>query len=170
MTILPYQSIKQESTERTMTNTLARLIDGMGFRYRWATEELTDNEIYFRPVESSMNMYEVLTHIYEITAWNNRVFGGVTKYDTKPENFEELRERTLNYCLELSNSLKKMEDIELANLSLEGGKRTGEELYFHMISGPIADGLTHIGQITSWRRIAGNPQVPGVNLFEGKKS
>jgi hypothetical protein len=36
-----------------------------------------------------------------------------------------------------------------------------------LINGPIADALTHIGQIVSWRRINGNPQPSGVNPFKG---
>jgi hypothetical protein len=29
--------------------------------------------------------------------------------------------------------------------------------FWYLINGPITDVLTHIGQINSWRRIAGNP-------------
>ncbi|MBL4704827.1 MAG: hypothetical protein JKY54_09915 [Flavobacteriales bacterium] len=56
----PYQSIPPAPTEISTTNSLARFIDAIGFRYRWATEGLTENEIQFRPVESSKNTLELV--------------------------------------------------------------------------------------------------------------
>jgi len=36
-----------------------------------------------------------------------------------------------------------------------------------IINGPLADALTHVGQINSFRRINGNP-CKKVNVFNGK--
>jgi hypothetical protein len=36
-----------------------------------------------------------------------------------------------------------------------------------MINGPLADALTHVGQINAFRRLAGNP-TPKARLFTGE--
>jgi hypothetical protein len=38
--------------------------------------------------------------------------------------------------------------------------------FWHVINGPIADALTHVGQVNSFRRLAGNP-TPKANVFLG---
>ena len=164
----PYQSIPPAPTEISTTNSLARFIDAIGFRYRWATEGLTENEIQFRPVESSKNTLELIKHIYDLVNLSYRTFGGQNKPVEKPNTYTELRNGTLQLCLALSEILKAMTDQELANMEFKG--RMEPNQYWHMLNGPISDTLTHIGQITSWRRIAGNPQPAGVNVFVGQKS
>lgn len=168
MNDLPYQIINPEELEINTTNSLSRLIDGIGFRYRWATEGLTENEISFRPVEGSMNTHELLIHINELVIWIDTFFGGQND-PIKANSFSELRESTLNHCLILSDRFKSLSDNELLNLTQKDGKPMNPKRYWNMINGPMADALTHIGQITSWRRIAGNPHPSGVNLFMGNK-
>ena len=48
-------------------------------------------------------------------------------------------------------------------------RRRNDTIYpiWYLINGPISDVLTHIGQIASWRRIAGNP-VERVSPFSGE--
>lgn len=144
------------------TNTIARLIDGMGFRYRWATEDFTENEINFRPVEGSMNMMELIKHIHYLAEKNARSFGLNVDSNDQLESFEELRNSTVYLCYDLANHLRAMSDEELIALN--------PKRYWNLLNGPIADALTHIGQITSWRRISGNPQPAGVNVFFGTKA
>ena len=55
-----YNKINETPADYTAANTLARFVDSFGFRYRFSTEGLTENEINFRPVEGSMDMYELL--------------------------------------------------------------------------------------------------------------
>ena len=38
--------------------------------------------------------------------------------------------------------------------------------FWHMVNGPLADALTHVGQINTFRRLAGNP-CPEANVFKG---
>jgi len=39
-----------------------------------------------------------------------------------------------------------------------------------LLNGPIADALTHVGQVISFRRTSGNPIPKGVNVFMGIKN
>ena len=167
MNVLPYDELPAFPTEISATNTIARLVDGLAFRYRWATEDLTENFMQFKPVESSMSAGEVMYHIYNLAFSANRTFGGNPEHDKTTRSLEELRTQTLGLYHDLSLRLRSMQDDELA-LSVENNPK-GFPFWF-WLNGPIADALTHVGQITSWRRMDGNPQPTGVNVFLGKKS
>jgi hypothetical protein len=39
--------------------------------------------------------------------------------------------------------------------------------FWHLLNGPLADALTHVGQINVFRRLAGNP-TPKAGLFMGQ--
>lgn len=163
-----YHSIPDIPSETSATNVLARVVDGLGFRYKWATEGLTENELEFRPCDSSMTMQALLEHVYHIASIANRVFGGSVVYNQSITDFIELRAETLRMYDDLSQRLKEMDDAELeqCNFNIGPGKTFP---YWFLINGPIVDALTHVGQINSWRRIAGNPLPRGINPFIGKK-
>jgi hypothetical protein len=166
MTQLPFHTIPSCPDAPTATNTIARFIDGLGFRYHWATEGLTESEIAFRPHPSSMNVIELLTHIYDLAHTINRVFGGSAESE-RPTSYLELRISTLNLFAQASERLKVLDDARLVDFNLNGGSGANRNPFWFYLNGPIADALTHVGQITSWRRIAGNPQAKGVNVFLG---
>ncbi|KAA3628960.1 MAG: DinB family protein [Bacteroidetes bacterium] len=162
----PYYTIPDCPEEITASNTIARFVDGLGFRYRWATEGLTESDLHFRPVVGSMDMTELLTHIFSILTYTSYIFGG-EKIKTKPETFPELRAKTLEVLYDLSSRLKKMDDAELQNFKLINRMGRDEVSFWYFLNGPIADALTHVGQVVSWRRINGNPQPKGVHVFLG---
>jgi len=60
----------------------------------------------------------------------------------------------------LRETLISMSDEELMKISIDNRP------FWHIINGPISDALTHIGQINSFRRLAGNP-TPKANVFVG---
>jgi hypothetical protein len=167
--MLPYTSLPNVPSEINASTVLSRLVDGLAFRYRWATEDLTDNDYYFRPVEGSMNMEELLIHIYTLAYVANTTMGGiVTEKIVDFENLEHIRKETLDHYNLLSKRL-----LTTTNANLESYKivRNETELSFwFLINGHIADALTHVGQVLSWRRIAGNPQPAGVSVLFGTKT
>ena len=145
----PFYSIEAETQEITTAHTIARLIDAIGFRYRWATEDLTENEFEFRPVESSMNLTELIRHIYDLSVWINTTLSGPKIIVEKPLEFLDLRNGTLEIFFKLSTQLKVATDADFNSENLKSGTNEDSKLYWHMLNGPIADTLTHIGQITS---------------------
>ena len=169
METLLYDNIPTPPSELSATNAIARFVDGLGFRYRWATEDLTQKEIDFRAVESSMSMMEVLVHVYEMSKWVNNIFGGEKLNEEKATDFESVREQTLQIIKNMSNRLKEMSDGEFDKIKGTDRTPTNPDHWF-FLNGPLADALTHVGQITTWRRISGNPQPKGVNPFLGKKA
>ena len=73
---LPFEDISKTPTELTATNTLLRVVEGLAFRYRWATENLNEDDIKFRPHPTSMSIEEVNSHIFDLVDSTFRVFGG----------------------------------------------------------------------------------------------
>jgi hypothetical protein len=161
---LPFEDISKTPVELTATNTLLRVVEGLAFRYRWATENLSEENIKFRPHPSSMNIEEVNAHIFDLVDSTYRVFGGEKQNKDSLNSFQQIRKKSLFILQDLSERLKEMSDEDLSEIE----KNTSRKLpFWYWINGPLADALTHVGQITSWRRIAGNPQLKGVNVFIG---
>jgi uncharacterized damage-inducible protein DinB len=161
---LPFEDISKTPNDLTATNTLLRMVEGLAFRYRWATENLSEENIKFKPHPTSMSIEEVNAHIFDLVDSTNRVFGGEKQNKDSLNSFQKLRIKSLNILADLSERLKEMSDEDLSEIE----KNTSRKLpFWYWINGPLADALTHVGQITSWRRIAGNPQLKGINVFIG---
>ena len=161
---LPFEDISKTPVELTATNTLLRMVEGLAFRYRWATENLSEENIKFKPHPTSMNIEEVNAHIFDLVNSTFTVFGGEKQNKDSLNSFQQIRKKSLFILQDLSERLKEMSDKDLSEIE----KNTSRKLpFWYWINGPLADALTHVGQITSWRRIAGNPQLKGVNVFIG---
>ena len=169
MTELPYYNIPEPPREITTTNSIARLVDGLGFRYRWATEGLSPKNLDFKPIDSSMTISELINHIYDLVTMTNRILGLNSQLIQNDKSSEGTRKFTLILIKELSSNLKLSTDSELIDKQLKNELSLNKSSFWNIINGPIADALTHVGQITSWRRISGNPQPKGVNVFLGVK-
>lgn len=168
MSQLPYDSIPDAPENLSAAGILSRMIDGLGFRYQLATEGLGEKELSFSPSASSWDMNALLQHLYGLSLSANRTFGGSHESAKPFESFDELRAETLRLYSELGLRLRTMNDDELTESSFHH-KGLGRDLSFwFLINGHIADALTHVGQVVSWRRIAGNPQPGGVSVLLGK--
>lgn len=161
---LPFENISKVPNNISTTNTLLRLVEGLAFRYRWSTENLSEENIKFRPHPTSMSIEEVNSHIFDLVDSTFRVFGGEKQNKESSNSFKKIKEANLFLFQNLCNLLKEMSDTDLINLEKETSRKLP---FWYWINGPLADALTHVGQITSWRRIAGNPQLKGFNVFIG---
>ncbi|TNJ42882.1 hypothetical protein KFZ70_16385 [Tamlana fucoidanivorans] len=160
---LPYHEIPDYPETYTSRTVAARMIDGLGFRYYWATEGLTSKDLSYKSSESSRTSEEVLNHIYELSKFiRNSVLSDNKDMTEKEElfEFEEKRRQTLMNLKVVSEALTdtkgliKLEDTEVP--------------FWNMINGPIADAIWHCGQIVMLRRASGNPFNSKVSLFSGK--
>ena len=52
---LPFYRIAPYPTQVTGASVLTRLVDGLGFRYHWATFGLTDHDYAFSPGQGSQS-------------------------------------------------------------------------------------------------------------------
>ena len=155
-----YHSIPATPDEITAVNIICRMLAGMGFRFYWATEELTEEIYAFQPCDGAWSIGETVEHIWDILNWIYRAIDPAGK--AKPGGIKQLREGALELIAILEETFSKMDNEELAAIQLL------KQPFWLIINGPLSDALTHIGQIATLRRIVGSP-VPDSNPFEGKQ-
>lgn len=160
-----YESIPKHPGGFSGPAALVRMIDGIGFRYRWATEGLKQENMTFQPCEGSFSLHGLLGHIWRLLAWLNRSLEIEPPSKDSPTSLEGLRSESLEMVWALRERLAEFDDKKLDAISITVPGR-GEFPFWNMINGPLCDILTHIGQINSWRRMAGNPPLKA-NPFLG---
>jgi hypothetical protein len=162
-----YKDILKFPDKISGANVLVRLIDGMAFRYKCSLVELDDSFLEFRPVAGSMNLRELMEHIHKLTVWLYQTVID-NKFSEQPAGgLHELKNQTLLRLKQIRDRLHNMDDTALENMKVHNPWSDEEIPIWLLINGPLADILTHTGQILSWRRIAGSP-VPEANTFRGK--
>ncbi|WP_082995019.1 MULTISPECIES: hypothetical protein [Aquimarina] len=172
---MPYQQIPEYPENYSSGNIISRLIDGLGYRYYWATDNLADSDLKYKPSAEGYNTYETIEHIYWLSIMitntaQNLPSIRLTPNDLSPLNFDILRKKTL-YNLKKASELyakNTKDDIDNYMIVIQSDGYKGEFPFWHMINGPISDALYHTGQIVSFRRTTGNPIDPKVNVFTGK--
>lgn len=163
---LPYYEIPEASKEFTPGTTASRMIDGLGFRYYWATAGLVEKDLSFRPDAEARTSGETIDHILELSQVILNATLKVVNGAKQPKlTFEESRKKTLENLQEASEILKESKDI--SQFKMIFGKK--ELPFWNVINGPITDAIWHTGQIVSFRRSSGNPFPKGVNVLTGKK-
>ena len=64
MTALPYREIPDYPETYNACTVAARMVDGLGFRYYWATEGLRPEDLRYKPSHDARSADETLDHIY----------------------------------------------------------------------------------------------------------
>ena len=163
-----FQSLPPGPERVTGSAVLVRLVEGIGFRFFWATEGLRDPDLAFRTEPEAMSIAELVGHVLDLAAWVSVVVGAIPAGDeapVAPPEFAAIRQRTLEVLALLHTRLAAMRDDEIGAIRIS--TRAGSAPWPHLVNGPLADALTHIGQINVLRRAAGNP-VPKANVFLGR--
>lgn len=172
---LPFSSIPEAPQEYNATNSIRRIIQGLGFRYYWATEGLRASDLNYRPSEEAQNTLETLQHIYGLSTTILNAAKNQASLRPAPQptsNLKELRFATLENLEKTAALFDQYTDKELEELNIifeRGGKQSKFPLW-NLINGPIADALYHTGQVVSFRRTSRNPIAKGVNVFLGIKN
>jgi hypothetical protein len=160
---LPYYEIPEYLEGYSANSVAARMIDGLGFRYYWATDGLRDEDLNYRLNESSRSSSETIEHIYGLSKFiRNSVLTNNKDANTLELSFSEKRKQTLMNFKAVSDVLRRTETaFQLENTEVP---------FWNIINGPIADALWHCGQVVMLRRASGNPFNAKVNVFKGKVS
>ena len=162
-----YQNLPAPPNDCTAANVLARLVDSLGYRFYLATNGLSEKEADFRPVEGSMNIRELLDHMHKVLFFAYQAFYSDASFRKGMHSLEEYREGILELAHDFSGRLKEITEEELAASQVYLKRTDTHYSFWYLINGPIGDVLTHIGQINSWRRMAGNP-VERTSPFTGE--
>lgn len=169
---LPYYQVPDYPEAYNEFTVVARLVDGLGFRYFWATEGLTENDLDYKLANDVRTIRETLEHIYGLSG--TIVNAPQNKANVPSDgklSIAELRRRTLENIQLASELLKqgKPGDMDGYKVIFGGGDNSREFPFWNMLNGPIADAIYHTGQVVAFRRAAGNPIPPGISMFTGKK-
>ncbi len=160
---LPYYEIPDAPETYNAGGVTARMVDGLGFRYYWASEGLREEDLTYKPSETGRTSSETINHIYGLSKFilgSIKVESNKTKEEEAQMTFDEKRKQTLLNFQESAKVLRETED--LAQFNNERYK------FWNIINGPISDALWHCGQVVMLRRASGNPFNSKASLFSGK--
>lgn len=139
-----------ESSREMLRHTVATL----SYRGGKVVANVPQGFAAFRAAETSRTAGEILAHIGDLLDWALRVAKGEYVYkEIAPQSWEEDVARFFAALEALDSYLAS--DAELGY--------PVEKIF----QGPIADALTHVGQIALLRRLAGAP-VKGENYFKAE--
>lgn len=172
-TELPYYQIPDYPETYSAGSVAARMIDGLGFRYYWATEGLRDVDLQYKPSEEGRTCAETIDHIYGLSnVILNATKKEINDFTVKPPtlSFEEKRRKTLENLKQASDILKLADEDEMKNFMVVFKSNTGSSEYpfWNNINGPISDAIWHAGQVVLLRRASGNPFNSNASVFSGK--
>jgi uncharacterized damage-inducible protein DinB len=168
---LPYYEIPEYPKTYTAGSVVSRMIDGLGFRYYWATEELKKEDLIYKPSEKGRTCGETLEHIYSLS----KVIVNATTNTPNDRSviegeldFKAKRKQTLENFKKASINLRNNKDLTDLKLIFKGSQGTNEFPFWNNINGPIADAIWHTGQVVLLRRASGNPFNSKASVFTGK--
>ena len=163
---LPYREIPVMAENYTAQNTVARMIDGLAFRYYWSTDKLRPVDLAYQPKGEGRTCQQTVNHLYDLS--NTMLLLIKSKFKQVLEKdkmtFLTMRKQTLLILQALSNRIKESEN--LLEFTVIKEERVSIP-FFNIINGPIADAIWHTGQVASFRRSSGNPISSKLNHFKG---
>ncbi len=170
---LPYAQIPDYPETYTAGTVVSRMIDGLGFRYYWATEGLRPEDLAYKPSETNRTIEETLDHIYGLSRviYNSAIKVPNDRSNQSKEvlSFEQKREKTLQNFKRASVIFLEVTDLSTHKIIFKNPDGTSEFPFWNQINGPIEDAVWHCGQIVALRRASGNPFPKGVSVLRGVK-
>jgi hypothetical protein len=169
---LPYATIPEHPIEYTAATVTARMIDGLGFRFYWATEGLNEADMDMQGTDEARTIGDTYRHVRDLS---NGILRTVSKepivsVEYGEKTFQEIRTQTLQNLYQAANILRESTDADMKEMEVvfKRGDSESRFPFWNLINGQIEDAVWHAGQIVTLRRIAGNPINPKVNVFMGK--
>ena len=107
----------------------------------------------FRGAPGSRSAGEILAHMGDLLDWAAGLLAGDSTWrEMPPGEWDADKDRFFAALTRLDQALQ------------QGGETVQEKVVMRLFQGPIADALTHVGQLSSLRRLAGAP-VQAENYF-----
>lgn len=133
-----------------LRHTLATL----AYRGSKAVRGADDSFASFKASETTRTPAEILAHIGDLMDWAFSIASGHETWHNSPPLAWDDEVKRFHAALE----------------KFDGYLASGEDLHApceRLFQGPVADALTHVGQLTMLRRIAGQP-IKGENYSQAK--
>jgi hypothetical protein len=153
-----FRSVTTYPDQENANGIVMRLIDGLGFRFYWATEGLTEDDYGFSPGAGCQTIGELVGHVWGLVNWIHLNVLGKGIAAQRPEDLSGRRKQVFQGLHSIRSHVDALGQDELFTLQIEG------KPFWHVINGPLSDALTHTGQINSFRRLNGNT-VPAHRPF-----
>lgn len=164
---IPYADLPPHPEKYTAGGLAARMIDGLGFRLYWATEGLSEDEVNKNQIEDARNIAQTMDHIYGMTMMMLKAITGYAQQPDYEKSFNAKREEILLALQNISQTLVTSSADDFKDYHVMS--RDGEKIpFWNFINGPIQDCVWHAGQITTLRRLLGNPVKIKKSYFTGK--
>jgi len=145
------QVMKTEDPKREM---LRHTVATLAYRGAKAVRDAPDSFASFKASETTRTPAQILAHIGDLLDWALSIaMGKETWHNSEPLSWNDEIAR-------FHTALKAFDDYLAADAELSASCE-------RMFQGPIADALTHVGQIAMLRRIAGEP-MKGENYSRAK--
>lgn len=162
---LPYYEVPEYSENFTAGTVAARMIDGLGFRFFWASEDLSETDLKYQPNEDVRTAGETIDHVLDLSyiIVNSTLKKPNGKVNKEGMTYEAKRKQALINLKTAADILRTSDDI--SQFKIIFGER--EFPFWNQINGPIADAIWHCGQIASFRRTSGNPINSNISHFTG---
>ncbi len=130
---------------------LRHTVATLAYRGGKALRDAPESFVAYRAGEGSRTPAQILAHIGDLLEWALSIARGKQAWhDSAPSSWELEKERFFQ-------SLRAFDDFLASELPVAAPL---DKLF----QGPIADALTHVGQLTMLRRLAGAP-VRGENYY-----
>jgi len=167
---LPYYEIPDYPTSYTSGNIMSRMIDGLGFRFYWASEGLRNKDLNYRITNESRTSRETIDHIYNLSVLILNSLKGLpnTESPNVKLDFNEIRKEILLNFKTSSEILSNSDDLSIYKIIFNRVNNKIEYPFWFQINGPIEDAVWHSGQLAILRRASGNPINPKASVFTGK--
>ncbi|MEP2935338.1 MAG: hypothetical protein ABJM06_06445 [Gilvibacter sp.] len=171
--VVPYESIGEYAPDYESGNVVSRFIDGLGYRYHWASKDLTAKDLEYTPSEDGRSMLETLRHICGLSQTIVDASTGkpsLMPFAISELTYDQLRLKTLTNLAIASKALrsKTAEQVSELKVVFKSGENSNEFPFWNMMNGPISDAIYHTGQLVVLRRASGNPIDPNVSVLVGK--
>ncbi len=168
---LPYATIPEAPEHYTPGTVVARMVDGLGFRYRWATEALRQQDYDYAPGNEGRTIAQTMEHLYGLSkVILNTAKRQATDFTLEKEvlTLNEKRKATLKNFKLASELYAVATDLREHRVIFKRSTGASDFPFWNNINGPIEDAVWHAGQLVVLRRSSGNPINPKVNVFLGK--
>ncbi len=155
-----FRSVEEYPESENANGVVMRLIDGLGYRFYWATEGLAEADYAFSPGKKCMSIGEVVGHVWGLANWiHGNLLGAELE---RPDALEAQRDAVFEILGAIRSFVEGLTEEEMFRLEIR------KSPFWHLINGPLSDALTHTGQIAAFRRLNGNP-VPKHSVFTAKR-
>ncbi len=139
-----------DQTREMLRHTVATL----AYRAAKAVRDAPDSFASFKASETTRTPEQILAHIGDLLDWGLSIAKGAEAWNnSEPLEWNQEINR-------FHTALEKFDNFLASDAELSAGCE-------RLFQGPIADALTHVGQLTMLRRIAGAP-IKGENYSRAK--